>query len=124
MRAVPRIHVFGSSEPTRSRPVERPDQRSRQDRRFPTSSLRQWRLPVLGLVAVPSVLLIRPDGYVARAFGDGSIDDCLAVRLAATVVPNQPRRVRGGRQHPAQRGHETPDQERRYRDELQFGNHG
>jgi hypothetical protein len=123
MRAVPGIHVFGSSKPTRSRPVERPDQRSRQERRFPTSSLRQWRLPVLGLVAVPSVLLIRPDGYVAWAFSDGSID-ALAVRLAATVVPNQPRRVGGARQHPAQRGHETPDQERRYRDELQFGNHG
>jgi hypothetical protein len=65
MRAVPGIHVFGSSKPTRFRPVERPDQRSRQEHRFLRSSLRQWRLPVLGLVAVPSALLIRLDGYVA-----------------------------------------------------------
>ena len=44
--------------------------------------------------------------------------------LAAAVAPNQPRRVGVGGQHPAQRGDEAPDQERRYRDELQFGNHG
>ena len=54
--------------------MERPDQRSRQERRFPTSSLRQGGLPVLGLVAVPSVLLIRPDGYLAWAASDGSND--------------------------------------------------
>ena len=60
MRAVPGIHVFGSSKPTRSRPVEHPDQRSRQERRFLRVSLRQ----------------VRPhaDGYVVRASSEGSID--------------------------------------------------
>jgi hypothetical protein len=72
MRAVPGAHVFGSSKPTRFSPVERPDQRSRQELRFPRSSLRQWRLAVLGLVAVPSALLIRPDSYVAWTSSDGS----------------------------------------------------
>ncbi|MDT5282629.1 MAG: hypothetical protein QOJ20_3824 [Mycobacterium sp.] len=73
MRAVPGIHVFGSSKPTRLRPVERPDQRSRQKRRFLRSSLRQ-ACPVLGLVAIPAALMIRPDGYVAWASSDGSND--------------------------------------------------
>lgn len=35
---------------------------------------RQWRLPVLGLVPVPAALLIRPDGYVAWASSEASID--------------------------------------------------
>ena len=35
---------------------------------------RQWRLPVLGWVPVPSALLIRPDGYVAWVSSDGSTD--------------------------------------------------
>jgi hypothetical protein len=62
---------FCTCKSTRSRPVEHPDQWSRQERRFLRSSLRQWRLAVLGLVAVPSALLIRPDGYVAWASNDG-----------------------------------------------------
>jgi hypothetical protein len=39
---------------------------------------------VLGLVAVPSALLIRPDGYVAWASSDGSNDglaEATAMRL-------------------------------------------
>lgn len=42
----------------------------------------------------------------------------------AAVALNQMHRVWSGGQYAAERGHETPDQERRYRDELQFGNHG
>jgi 2-polyprenyl-6-methoxyphenol hydroxylase-like FAD-dependent oxidoreductase len=34
--------------------------------------VRQWRLPVLGWSAIPSALLIRPDGYIAWASSDGS----------------------------------------------------
>jgi hypothetical protein len=34
------------------------------------TTVRQWRLPVVGWVAVPSALLIRPDGYVAWATWD------------------------------------------------------
>ena len=39
--------ISATSKSTRFRPVEHPDQRSRQERRFPRSSLRQRRLPVL-----------------------------------------------------------------------------
>jgi hypothetical protein len=38
------------------------------------SPTRQWRLPVLGWVPVPSALLIRPDGYVAWVSSDASTD--------------------------------------------------
>lgn len=36
------------------------------------SAVRQWRLPALGWIPVPSALLIRPDGYVAWASTDES----------------------------------------------------
>ena len=74
----------------------------RQERRFLKPSLRQARLT-------------RLSGQVSRR---------RSLWLDAAVAPNQPRRVRGGGQHPAQRTRETPDQERRNRDELQFTNHG
>jgi len=40
---------------------------------------RQWELPVLGQVAAPTAVLIRPDGYVAWV-GEGS-DHGLVVAL-------------------------------------------
>ena len=58
--AVPGRPRFVPVESTRQRPVEHPDQRSRQERRFLRISLRQ----------------VRPhaDGYVAWASSEGSID--------------------------------------------------
>lgn len=36
------------------------------------SAVRRWRLPVIGWVALPAALLIRPDGHVAWVSQDGS----------------------------------------------------
>lgn len=44
-------------------------------------TVRQWRLPVLGWIAVPSALLIRPDGYIAWAASDSCSSDGLLEAL-------------------------------------------
>lgn len=38
------------------------------------TTVRRWRLPVVGWVEVPSALLVRPDGYVAWVSSDSSAD--------------------------------------------------
>ena len=58
--AVPGIHVFGISEPTRCNGWSTRTRRPRQERRFLRASLRQAGRPA--------------DGYVAWASSDGSIE--------------------------------------------------
>ena len=49
-----------------------------------------WELPVIGVVAAPTAVLIRPDGYVAWA-GNGS---CLGLADALTTWFGPPAAVR------------------------------
>ena len=131
---------FGNSRAHPLRPVDHPDRRPRQERRFLESSLRQPRFAGLSEGSRrwrPATGRSRGSPKRRRSWSDTDgccglivfrcrVDDILRRRgfwLDAAVAPDQPRRVRGGGQHTAQRAHETPDQEGRYRDELQFGNH-
>ena len=45
-----------------------------------------WELPVLGTVAAPTAVLIRPDGYVAWV-SEGGADSGLAEALATWFGP-------------------------------------
>jgi 2-polyprenyl-6-methoxyphenol hydroxylase-like FAD-dependent oxidoreductase len=52
---------------------------------------RQWQLPVLGPVTVPAAVLVRPDGYVAWAAADGSLNGLdHAVKQLVRYSPESP----------------------------------
>lgn len=53
-----------------------------------------WELPVVGEVAAPSVLLIRPDGHVAWRGGatDEGLSDALRTWFGVGVAPSRLRR--------------------------------
>jgi 3-(3-hydroxy-phenyl)propionate hydroxylase len=49
-----------------------------------------WELPVLGAVAAPTAVLIRPDGHVAWAGGgadDGGLRDALTTWFGPPAAP-------------------------------------